>query len=934
MVIVDLLNEIKMKGSFFRILSLCLLAAFAASCGRGDAVEVGRLRCEMLDNPVGIGTTAPRLSWELASDARGVVQRAYRILVASSEEELAAGRGDRWDSGWVRSDATLGIVYGGTPLGSRDACYWKVQVKTDKGRTAWSQPARWTTALLDSAEWTARWIGLDRTFDGDRTEGHTRLAARYLRKEFEASAEVRKATLHICGLGMYEAYINGRRIGTQVHAPTPTDYDRSVRYNTFDVTGAVVPGGNAIGVVLGNGRYFTARYPDIRHFGFPKMLLQLEVEYADGTRRTVVSDDSWRVTAEGPIRANNEFDGERYDARLEMPGWNELGYDDSAWFPVETVPAPAGRLEAQANPHIVITDTVRPVAISRLRPGVYILDMGQNMVGWLSMRVQGRRGQEVRLRFAESLRPDGSLYTDNLRSAQATDSYTAADDGEHRWEPSFVYHGFRYVEVTGYPGTPSLSDFVGKAVCDRMEQTGHFATSDSTINRVYRNAFRGIRGNYHGMPTDCPQRDERMGWLGDRAAGAFGESYVFDNGLLYAKWLQDIEETQRANGSISDVAPNYWQVYNDDVTWPSAYLLCAQMLYERFGDTAPIEKHYASMKKWMDYMRDAYMDGHIIARDTYGDWCMPPESPELIHSQDPARKTDGALLSTATYYHLLGLMEGFARLAGHTDDIDGFRQQAEAVREAYNRKFFDPATGGYSNNTVTANLLSLVYGLVPEASRASVFGHIVDKTLAENGGHVSTGLVGIRHLMRGLTYNGRADIALRLATNRDYPSWGYMAERGATTIWELWNGDTADPAMNSANHVMLLGDLVVWYYECLAGIRNAPGSAAFRQLVLKPYPVEGLDRVDASYRSVRGPIVSRWTKNAGMFDWEVTVPANASATVYVPGCDPASVREGDRAARRAAGVKYLRTEPGYTVFEIGSGSYRFTAPLPGNATKE
>lgn len=922
-----------MKGSFYRFLSFCLLAVFAVSCSRGDSVKIDRLRCEMFDNPVGIGTAAPRLSWELNSDERAIVQRSYRILVASSEEGLTADRGDKWDSGWIRSDATVGIVYGGTPLRSREACYWKVQVRTNKGRTEWSQPARWTTALLDNSEWSAVWIGLDRIFDGDRTEGDTRLAARYFRKEFDTPAEVRKATLHICGLGMYEAYVNGRRIGTQVHAPAPTDYDKSVKYNTFDVTADIVPGGNAIGVVLGNGRYFTARYPDIRHFGFPKMLLQLEIEYADGTRGTVVSDDSWRVTAEGPIRANNEFDGERYDARREMPGWNKPGYDARAWLPVEAVAAPAGRLEAQANPHIEIVDTVHPVAIEQLRPGVHILDMGQNMVGWLSTRIQGGRGQEVKLRFAESLRPDGSLYTDNLRSAQATDSYTPADENEHWWEPSFVYHGFRYVEVTGYPGTPSLSDFAGRVICDRMTQTGHFETSDTTINRIYRNAFRGIRGNYHGMPTDCPQRDERMGWLGDRAAGALGESYLFDNNLLYAKWLQDIEETQRENGSISDVAPNYWQVYNDDVTWPSAYMLCAQMLYEQFGDTAPIEKHYASMKKWMDYMRDTYMADHIIARDTYGDWCMPPESPELIHSQDPARKTDGALLSTATYYHLLGLMEGFARLTGHTDDIDRFRRLAEAVRAAYNAKFFDPATGGYSNNTVTANLLSLVYKLVPEASRDTVFGHVVEKILAEDG-HVSTGLVGIRHLMRGLTYYGRADIAFRLATNRDYPSWGYMDEKGATTIWELWNGDTADPAMNSGNHVMLLGDLIVWYYECLAGIRNAPGSAAFKEIVLKPYPVEGLDRVDASYRSVRGPIVSRWTKSEGRFAWEVSVPANASATVHVPGRDAASVKEGGIAAGRAKGVKYLRTEPGYTVFEVGSGTYRFTAPLPADQTNE
>lgn len=922
-----------MRGNTcYAALLACLMALSAVSCG-SDAVRVVNPKCEMQENPVGLSVAAPHLSWELVSGERGVVQRAYRILVASSREILDANRGDLWDSGWVKSDESVGVAYGGAPLAGRETCFWKVRVKTGEGRSEWSQPAAWTMGFTDDSAWKAGWIGLDRSFDGERTEGHTRLAARYFRKEFDAPGEVRRAMLYISGLGLYEAYVNGRRIGTQVLAPAPTDYDKSVRYNVFDVTGTVVPGANALGVVLGNGRYVSPRNPGMRHFGFPKMILQLELEYADGTRRTVVSDGSWRVTADGPIRANNEFDGEEYDARMEMPGWCEPGYDDGAWLQAEAVAAPAGKLEVQANPNIEIMDTVRPVAIGRIAPGVHILDMGQNMVGWLSMRVRGKRGQTVRLRFAETLKPDGSLYMDNLREAEVTDTYTIADEKEHVWEPAFTYHGFRYVEITGYPGDPSLSDFEGRVVYDRMATTGSFETSDPTINRIYRNAYWGIRGNYRGMPTDCPQRDERQGWLGDRTAGALGESYVFDNALLYAKWLQDIEDTQLDNGALSDVAPNYWPVYNDDVTWPSAYIVIAQMLYDRYGDMEPIRKHYASMKKWMDHMRDSYMSGHIIARDTYGDWCMPPESPELIHSQDPARKTDGALLSTVTYYNLLGIMERFAQLTGRAEDAAGFRREAVAVRVAYNGRFFDPVTASYGNNTVTANLLSLVYGLAPEGYAEAVFGHIVDKTLAENGGHVSTGLVGIRHLMQGLTRYGRADVAYRLATNRDYPSWGYMAEQGATTIWELWNGDTADPSMNSANHVMLLGDLIAWYYEDLAGIANAPGSVAFRGIAMKPRPVDGLGFVDASYRSVRGLIKSRWTKKEGTFEWEITVPANASATVYVPGGDPAAVLEGGRPARSARGVKFLRTEPGYVVFETESGSYRFTSVLPRTGDK-
>ncbi|MEG2370930.1 MAG: family 78 glycoside hydrolase catalytic domain [Alistipes sp.] len=908
-----------MKNLFFWMLLVCLPVAFVTPCSGGNTLTVSHPRCEMLENPIGIGTRTPHLSWELTSCKRGVVQQSYHILVASSRHHLEQGRGDLWDSGWVESDESIYIAYAGTPLHSRENCFWKVQVKTNKGKSQWSQIAQWTTGLLDVCEWKGQWIGLDKQFEGDRGEGKTRLAARYFRREFNTSGTVRKATLYICGLGLYEASVNGQRIGTHVLSPAPTDYDKSIRYNTLDLTETIVAGENAIGVVLGNGRYFSTRKSDIRHFGFPKMLLQLEIEYVDGTRQTIVSDASWKVSTKGPICSNNEFDGEEYDARKEMPGWNKSGYADQTWLPVELVAAPGGKIEAQANPNIEIMDTLRPVSIHQIRSGVYILDMGQNMAGWLSMRVRGENGQSgqrVKLRFAESLKADSSLYMDNLRSAEVTDIYTLADQKEHLWKPTFVYHGFRYVEISGYPGTPTLSDFTGLVLYDKMTETGHFETSDQTINRIYRNAYWGIRSNYHGMPTDCPQRDERMGWLGDRAAGSLGESYLFDNNLLYAKWLQDIEETQRADGSLSDVAPNYWEVYNDDVTWPSAYLIIAQMLYQRYGNTAPIEKHYDSMKKWMDHIRETQMVDSIITKDFYGDWCMPPESPELIHSLDPARKTDGALLSTATYYHLLGIMTQFAPLAGHVADTAYFRQQAVAVKQAYNRKFFDPIAASYSNNTVTANLLSLSYGLVPKESEQAVFAQIVNKTMVDFKGHVSTGLVGIQQLMRGLTRHGRIDIALRLATNRDYPSWGYMIEHGATTIWELWNGNTADPSMNSVNHVMLLGDLIVWYYEYLAGIQNAQGSVAFKQLTMKPYPVKGLDFVTASYRSVRGEIKSAWSRSNEAFEWQITLPANTCATVYVPGKDAASVQT-------ERGVKFLRTEPGYVLFEVGSGSYHF-----------
>jgi alpha-L-rhamnosidase len=895
------------------------------ACADKAAVEVTNLRSENSINPQGLDH-APRLSWNLSSGSRNLQQTGYRILVASSLENLNNGQADCWDSGEVASGESINIPYGGKSPESRAGYYWKVRVTTNQGNSGWSEAAGWSMGLTQAADWQAQWTGLDKSFPQDVLSGKTRLAARYFRKEFSIKDQaVRKATLYISGLGLYEAFINAERVGGQVLSPTPTDYSQTVKYNTFDVTPLLTAGQNAMGVVLGNGRFFSMRREGVRHFGFPKMILQLEITYADGSTQVLPSDSSWKVTANGPIRANNEFDGEEYDAGMEMPGWNKPGFDDSLWLQAETVEKPGGVLQAQLNRNIKVMETITPTNIRETEPGVHILDMGQNMVGWLRMKVKGEKGQTVRLRFAEVLKDDGTLYLDNIRGALVTDKYTLrGGDEPEMWEPSFTYHGFRFVEITGYPGIPALSDFEGRVVYDEMDVAGHFETSDPTINQIYKNAYWGIRGNYRGMPTDCPQRDERMGWLGDRAVGSLGESFIFDNNNLYAKWLDDIEQAQREDGSIPDVAPNYWSVYSDNMTWPGAYLIIANMLYEQYGNMEPVAKHYDSMKKWMSYMRNKYMVDHIMTKDTYGDWCMPPESPGLIHSQDPGRKTDAAVLGTTFYFRMLYLLERFARLLDKPAEAQEFAEEAVVVKNAFNARFFNKETRQYSNNTVTANLLPLCYGMVEEEEdREAVFGHIVDKTMGEFNGHVSTGLVGIQWLMRGLTEYGRPDIAFRIATNRTYPSWGYMAEKGATTIWELWNGDTADPAMNSGNHVMLLGDLIVWYYENLAGIRNKPGSAGFRQIEMKPYPVDGLDWVTASYHSVRGLIKSAWKKEGERLRWQVTIPGNTTAFVYIPADNRDKITESGVNINTLPDIRFIESANGYALYELGSGQYDF-----------
>ncbi len=916
-----------MQGRMFFIYTIIMqLWAFAAAAQHG--IQLQHLRCEMRNDPMGIDIEAPRLSWEITGSQRHIMQTAYQVIVADSPEQLAANEGGCWNSGKVSSGQSIHIPYAGKALQSRHVYYWKVKVWTNKGESNWSAPAQWSMGLLSPNAWKASWIGMDRAFPWDSAQSKfSRLSARYLRKTFDAKPAVKRATVYIAGPGLYELYLNGQRIGNQVLAPAATDFTKAVKYNTFDVTAALKKGGNTIGMVLGNGLFFTMRQAykphKIRTFGYPKLLLQLEIDYADGHRQTIVSDQSWKLTTDGPIRSNNLYDGEEYDATKEMPGWHTTGFDDSHWLQPELVQAPGGRLEAQLNEPMRIMDTVKPVRIFKAR-SKYILDMGQNMVGWLQIKAKGRRGEKVKLRFAETLQPDSTLFVANLRDARVTDEYTFKGEGLETWHPVFVYHGFRYVEVTA----TALPEAEGHVIYDAIPTTGSFHSSDSTLNQVYHNAYRGIRGNYKGMPLDCPQRNERMPWLGDRATGAHGESFLFGNASLYAKWLDDIADAQTPEGAIPDVAPAYWRYYSDNVTWPGVYILVANMLYEQFGDERSIERHYGSMKKWLAYMQGKYMKNYLLTKDKYGDWCVPPESLQLIHSQDPGRKTDGTLLATAYYYKLLTLMQRFAALLDNQADVKAFAALSDSIKTAFNKQFFHKDLARYSNNTVTANLLPLYFDMVPADARKAVFDSMAAAIQYRYNTHISTGVIGTQWLMRSLTRMGRPDLAYRMAANRDYPSWGYMVEQGATTIWELWNGNTANPGMNSHNHVMLLGDLLIWYYEDLAGIRTAADHPAFKQIVMQPALPQGLNEVDASFHSMYGLIGSKWKRENGRFCWKINIPANTTALIYMPAHNAAQVQEGGRAATLSAGVRFLRMEEGRAVFEVGSGEYAFESEAP------
>ncbi|HLK66226.1 MAG TPA: family 78 glycoside hydrolase catalytic domain [Bryobacteraceae bacterium] len=1076
-----------------RLLFAALLpAALYAAAG----LQPQQLRCEYRSNPMGIDVVEPRLSWTLASTnpkARGLYQTAYRILVASSEQELAAGHGDLWDTNKVASDQSIQVVYHGHPLTSRAAAYWKVQVWDQDGQPSeWSQPAQWSMGLLRPEDWHGAWIGRDergvvrdagsayRILEGARwiwntpnaqtaapavalyfretftlpaghpiksalcifgadnqaqvfingtlvvegadtnlppvkevapllhagenvisiraahgrpdtragligaievqfasgepllvqTNGHWhatakpepgwekadyldaawpgakelgeygmapwgaagfvaehRLPARLLRKEFTVTGKVRRATVSYSGLGLSELYLNGAKVGDHVLSPGLTDYDKHVLYETFDVTSQLTTGSNAIGLMLGNGRYYAPRsQPGTRNFGFPKAIVQLDIEKEDGSHSSVVSDESWKFSTGGPIRANNEYDGEEYDASRELPGWSRPGFAETNWEPVQAVAAPGGVLTAQMAEPLRVTETIRPTSMKELRPGVYIFDMGQNMVGWCRLQVTGPKGTRITLRHAETLNPDGSLYTANLRTAAATDLYILKGGGAEIWEPRFTYHGFRYVEMTGFPGVPPAGVLEGRVVHDDMAKTADFTSSNDLLNRIHHNMFWGIRGNYRSIPTDCPQRDERQGWLGDRSQVSRSESYMFNVAAFYSKWETDLADSQRPNGSVPVVSPNYWPNYYDDLTWPSTFLFVPGMLYEQYGDRRVLEQNYPAMKKWIDHERTFLIKG-LMPKDQYGDWCVPPEDPKLIHSQDPARITDKTLLGTAYYYELLRLMAHYARLLDKPPDAADLDTLADQVNEAFQKRFFRPLDFRYDNGTQTSSILPLYFQMVPVESRAAVLATLTKKIEQESHGHVGTGLVGAQWLMRTLSDNGQADLAYQIATQKTYPGWGYMVEKGATTIWELWNGDTADPAMNSGNHVMQIGDLAVWMYEYLAGIRSDPENPGFRHVLIHPYPAGDLTFVKGSHESMYGTIASSWKREAGKFTLEVSVPPNTTATVWVPAKDASAITESGRPVNEVAGVKPLQTKAGYAAFEVASGSYTFRSVL-------
>ncbi len=932
-----------------------------ALCCLHAGAGVVNLRCEYLGNPLGSDVAKPRLSWVIAeriqnsdrrirqspcdgtgasvfatrqsgiqnAEGRGQRQTAYQVLVASSESLLKQDKGDLWDSKKVMSEQSIQVEYAGKPLESRMICHWKARVWLNDGKPAeWSKPAMWSMGLLKTEDWQGKWIGLDR-HDGSpeaKDPEQRRLPARYLRRDFHVPKEVSHATAYVCGLGLFELRLNGRKVGDHLLDPGLTQYDKRVLYVTFDVTGQLRVGSNALGVTLGNGRYHAMRTTvpfAMQDFGFPKLRMQLEIEYRDGTRQTISSDETWRLTDAGPIRANNEYDGEEYDARMEMPGWAEPGYNAAAWQQAAVVQAPKGRLQAQMIEPIRITEVRKPVAITQPKPAMFLADMGQAYYGTVRLKVAGPAGTRVQLRSAYALNADGTLRSQDNRSAKTTDVYVLKGSGTESWAPCFRGQGYRFVEVTGFPGTPTPDNFEGLVIHTDFTAAGEFRCSNELVNRIHDNIRWTQRAYFRSVPME-PDRDERMGWLGTQAKDFESNCYNFNVAAFMGKWLEDIRLDQLSDGHIPNVSPTYWAMYDSGIVWPSNIAILPEVQYDFYSDRRALEANYAALTQWMKFASRHLKQDSTVDLKKFGDWCD-------AYSMDGGNETGGTtdpLIASAYFYNNCRIAARMARLLDKPDDVRIFSERAAKISDGFNRRFFDAEKHTYGTGTQTSDLLPLAFGMVPPEQRAAVAGHLARDILVARKGHLSVGMVGMFWLMQVLTDTGHADAAWTVVTQTSRPSWGYMISKGATTVWERWDSDTRDPGMNSAALLILAGNLDAWFYRTLAGIAADPEQPGFKHIIIRPAVIGDLTWVKCSYDSIHGKIVSSWKREGNRLTMEVTIPINTAATVYVPAKDEAGVTESGKPTGKVEGVKFLRRQDNAAAYAVGSGTYLFQTTLP------
>jgi alpha-L-rhamnosidase len=883
-------------------------------------------RCEWQVDPLAIERQDPRLGWRCDSQARGARQTAYRIVVAASDAALAAERDLLWDSGKVASEACANIRYAGKALGSCQRASWKVQVWDQDGKvSAWSAPARWAMGLLARADWRGQWIHTPYGVQG--------INSIYLRRSFTPSKPIVDARLYATARGIFLAWIDGQPVSDEQFAPGWTDYNKRILYRCHDVTAMLAqPGEHVLGAQLNDGWYKGPVGWEGKSQlwgGLCMLLMQLRVEYADGSVEWIASDGEWRA-ANSPVISSSFLKGEICDAGAEPKGWDRPGYDAkqlAKWRNAQT--AAVGEtpiLQAHAGPPVRRLDEIRPIAKWQQRPGIWIFDLGQNIAGRVRIRVKAPGGTTIRLRHAEMVTLERELYTDNLRAAVSTDVYTAAGEGVEVWEPRFTFHGFQYVEVAGWPGEPNVDDITGIVLSSDCPVAGAFECSDPLINTLYGNTVRTQRANYIEVPTDCPQRDERLGWTGDAQAYIRTALCSRDIAGFFTKWEQDLRDAQTVEGAFPNVCPQVpglgegWNLQRGDAAWGDAGTICPWTIWRCYDDADQLEKMFPAMVRWVEYLEKTSVEGlwwraQGINKQgpCFGDWLQV----------DCATPTE--IIQTAFYARSTEIVAEAAGVLGKAAEHKRFTEMHARIVKAFQREFIRPdgkVIGKRSEEETQTNyLLALHFDLMPEALRAKAVEHLVE-SIAKRDWHLSTGFVGLPYLLPVLSRFGRTDVAYRLLMNKTYPSWLYSVTQGATTIWERWNGwkkdeGPADPGMNSYSHYAY-GACAEWLFSDVAGIDLL--ERGFKRVRVRPRLGGGLTRASAWHDGLYGRIESAWKLDGRELSLAVTIPPNSTAEVWVPTADAKSLREG---GKPWAGK--TRTEPGYVVVEAESGRYAFTA---------